>query len=195
MSVTGAAALGRSAGDGRPVAAWIPLATGLLVLAAAILLVISGMLVRIQNDRDHLSLLPASVGAGESVTGELTLTNTGLLPVTVAMELRSPLGGPAPGPPPRVTESVIRTGDGQLLYQGPLGSPTGTLMTLDRGQQVHLQVTMRSEGETDAVPLAYDYYWTARAAIPGWWWITAILFVSLLVTAAFWRPFTRPVVQ
>lgn len=166
------------------------LVVAVLLLVLVCLLVLSGLLVRLDNDRNGKSLLPSTVAPGGSVGGELSLTNRGLLPVEFTLEPRL-LDGTRPSSiPSRLAASVQRTDDGEMLYDGPMRDSMGPLQVLQPGESVRLRVTITANDphSTSAVPLAYNYYWNAHAALPWWWWLPLLPIIAVLVAVAWWRP-------
>ena len=163
------------------------LALGLLLIV--ILLLISGYLVRLDNDHNHHSVLPGSVPAGAAATGDLTLTNTGWLPIEVTLQPR--LGdGSTPASIPGTLTMTIRTvsGGGRTIYSGPLRTSIGPLLILQTGEAEKLHLEVRSTDTSSTVPLAYTYYWDARPAVPWWLWILVVLLVALIAAGGYWRP-------
>ena len=165
------------------------LALGLLWIV--ILLLISGYLVRLDNDHNHHSVLPGSVPAGAAATGDLTLTNTGWLPIDVTLQPK--LGdGTTPASIPATLTMSIQTvsGGGQTIYSGPLRTSIGPILVLQPGEseKLHLEVRSTDSSSTGAVPLSYTYYWNARPAVPWWWWIPIVLLVALIAAGGYWRP-------
>jgi uncharacterized integral membrane protein len=159
---------------------WVVLLASLCVLALAILLVLSGLLVRLANDHQGHSILPATIGAGSSVTGDLVLSNRGLLPIEVT--LQPDFGGG--GAPAGMAVTVQRLDDGAFLYQGPMARSMGPLEVLWPGQVTRIRMTVTSTDPhgTAAIPINYTYYWAARPALPWWWWIpTALLILAIVV--------------
>jgi hypothetical protein len=181
-------------GSGR---SWFSLALGMVLLVGALLLVISGQLVRLENDKNHQPLLPGTLATGESASGELTLTNPGVLPIEVSLEPRL-TGGRQPSTyPSQVTLAIRAAANGRLLYEGPLRTTTGDLLHLRRGESVRLQVTLTAVGsKADATTfsLPYSYYWTARGALPWWWWLPATAAIVVLLMLGYWRPWRQRLV-
>lgn len=196
MSVSTTASLTRGVQQTRSGRSWATLTVGLLLLLGSVLLVLSGQLVRLQNDKNHLPLLPAQLASG-SASGELTLTNTGLLPIEISLEPRLNDGRIPASYPDRVTLSIIQTANNGLLYDGPLRASTGPLLVLRRGQLAHLEVKVaRAEAVSDLstdtpIVLPYSYYWTARAALPWWWWLPATLLMAVVLLLGYCQPWRR----
>ena len=67
---------------------------GLLLIV--LMLVMSGFLVRLDNDHNQHSVLPGAVPAGEVASGDLTLTDSGWLPIEVTLQPKL-AGGSTPG--------------------------------------------------------------------------------------------------
>lgn len=161
---------------------WVVFWLTLAILVAAVLLVFSGRLVRLQNDRQGLPILPATVQPGASVSGRVTLTDSGLLPVELSLEPRNSDGTQPASLPTGIEVTVRRLDDGSLLYRGPLASRMGPLEVLSPGQSSHLEVTMTATDKTGraAIPLPYSYYWNAGPDLPWWWWIPVVLAAAVL---------------
>ena len=164
---------------------------GLLLIVSALL--ISGFLVRLDNDHNRRAVLPGAVPAGGAATGELTLANSGWLPIEVTLQPRLPDGGTPASIPATLTMRIQRVTDGQTVYNGPMRTSMGPLLVLQPGEAARLQLDVRStdSSTTGAVPLAYTYYWNARPALPWWWWIPVVLLVGLIAAGGYWRP-SRP---
>ena len=162
------------------------LALGLLWIV--ILLLISGYLVRLDNDHNHHSVLPGAVPAGAAATGELTLTNTGWLPIEVTLQPKLGDGSTPASIPASLTMSIQTvSGGGQTIYSGPLRTSIGPLLILQPGEAEKLHLEVRST-DPNPVPLGYTYYWNARPAVPWWWWIPVVLLVALIAAGGYWRP-------
>ena len=172
------------------------MAVGVLLLIGSLALVLSGRLVSLQNDKNHQPLLPNQLATG-SASGELTLTNSGLLPIEISLEPRLNDGRTPTSFSDRVTLSITQAGSGELVYDGPFKASTGALLVLKRGQSAHLRVKVaRTEAATapsSATPVAlpYSYYWTARAALPWWWWLPATLLMAAVLMLGYWQPWQR----
>lgn len=169
---------------------WLTLVLGLALLAGSALLVLFGQLVGLQNDKNHQPLLPSSVAAAGTVSGELTLTNSGLLPIEVSLEPRLRDGRTPSSFPAGIALTVTDPADRRILYDGALKATTGPLLVLPRGQSAHLRVAVTSTDLPAAVPVAlpYSYYWSARAALPWWWWLPATFLIALILMVGYWRP-------
>ncbi len=191
MSVPSTAALGRQS-EGNSARSWATLIVGLALLIAALLLVLSGRLVGLQNDRNHQQLLPTEVAGAGTVSGQLTLTNSGLLPIEISLEPRLN-DGRTPATFPEYVSLTVTGRDQQLLYDGGLRTTTGPLLVLRPGDSVRLQVKVASTGRATDAPVAipYSYYWIARAAMPWWWWVPAALGALLLLLVGYLRPWDR----
>ena len=163
-------------------------ALGLLLIV--LMLVMSGFLVRLDNDHNLHSVLPGAVPAGGVASGELTLTDTGWLPIEVTLQPRLADGSTPASLPATLTMSIQSVSGGATLYSGPLRTSMGPLLVLQPGQAVKLHIDVRStdSSTTGSVPLAYTYYWNARPAVPWWWWILVVLLVALVAAGGYWRP-------
>jgi len=161
-----------SSTDSRGGPSWAVLFASVAVLLVAVVLVYTGLLVRLTNDREGQPILPPTVGAGQSVSGRLTLTNSGLLPVVVYLEPRSGSGLQDTTLPSGISISVQRVDDGVYLYQGPMTTSMGPLEVILPGQSSRLKVWVSSDDShvTASVPVNFTYFWAARPALPWWWW-------------------------
>ena len=167
------------------------LSLGLLIIV--VLLLISGFLVRLDNDRNQHPVLPGAVPVGGSASGELTLTNAGWLPIDVTLQPRRPDGSTPASLPANLKVTIQRVGGGRTLYSGPLQQSMGPLLVLQPGEaaKLHIDVSSTDTAATSPIPLGYTYYWNARPAIPWWWWIPVILLVALIAAGGYWRPGRR----
>jgi hypothetical protein len=164
------------------------LSLGLLWIV--ILLLISGYLVRLDNDHNGHAVLPGAVPAGGAAAGDLTLTDSGWLPIEVTLQPKLAGGATPPSIPAGLTISIQRIADGQVVYSGPLQTSMGPLLALQPGESQRLHLEVRST-DSAAVPLGYTYYWNARPAVPWWWWIPVVLLVALIAAGGYWRPGRR----
>ena len=173
---------------GRP--SWSSLLVALVVLFATVALILSGLLVRLANNHEGHSILPPEIGSGQSASGEVTLTNQGLLPVEVTLRPRSGGGGLPRG----LSATVQRIDDGAFLYQGPLLASIGPLEVIQPGQASRLRLTITSSDTygTASVPINFTYYWSGRPALPWWWWIPTVIGILLIVGLGY-RSRRRPV--
>lgn len=173
------------------------LSLGLLIIV--VLLLISGFLVRLDNDHNQHPVLPGVVPYGGLASGELTLTNAGWLPIDVTLQPKLPNGGRPASISPDLRMSIRNVNGGATLYSGPMRTSMGPLLNLQPGQAAKLHIEVRYVGSAPAcgqsscggVPLGYTYYWNARPAIPWWWWIPVILLVALIAAGGYWRPGRR----
>ncbi|MDQ6918013.1 MAG: hypothetical protein M3Z98_01515 [Candidatus Dormibacteraeota bacterium] len=165
-------------------AASLYVALGLLLVV--LILVMSGFLVRLDNDHNEHSVLPGAVPAGGVASGDLTLADSGWLPIEVTLQPKLSNGTPTSFPT-TLTVSILRLSDGATLYSGPLRSSIGPLLALQPGEAQKLHLEVRNSGSA-GVPLGYTYYWNARPAVPWWWWIPLILLVALVAAGGYWRP-------
>lgn len=163
---------------------WSSLFASLVILFATVALILSGLLVRLANNHEGHSILPPEVGAGQSASGEVTLTNHGLLPVEVTLRPRA--GGTLPG---GLSAAVQRVDDGTFLYRGPLLAAMGPLEVIQPGQASRLRLTITSTDThgTAAVPINFTYYWSGRPALPWWWWIPTVIGIVLIVGLGYRR--------
>lgn len=172
---------------------WVVFWLTLAILAAALLLVFSGLLVRLGNDREGRSILPPTMQAGGTVSGSVTLTDLGLLPLSVTLQPRNPDGSRPASLPDGVLVTVRRQDDGDTLYHGPLTAEMGPLEVLQPGQSSRLDVTLTAAGTgaRAAISLPYSYYWNASPALPWWWWLPVIV-VAAALTAYVYRGRPEP---
>ena len=166
-------------------ASWSSLLVSLVILFATVALILSGLLVRLANNHEGHSILPPEVGSGQSASGEVTLTNQGLLPVEVTLQPRSG-GGGLPG---GLSATVQRIDDGAFLYQGPLLASMGPLEVVQPGQASRLRLTITSTDThgAAAVPINFTYYWSGRPSLPWWWWIPTVIGILLIVGLGYRR--------
>jgi hypothetical protein len=165
----------------------------LALLIVVVLLLISGFLVRLDNDHNQHAVLPGAVPVGGSASGELTLTNAGWLPIDVTLQPKLPDGSAPASLPANLKASIQRVGDGRTVYSGPLQRSMGPLLVLQPGEaaKLHLDVSSTDTAATAPIPLGYTYYWNARPATAWWWWIPVILLVALIAAGGYWRPGRR----
>ena len=181
MSAMTAAEYSRTTARGRP--SWAVLVVSVLILVLTALLVASGLLVRLANDHEGQAILPPSVGAGQSISGELRRSNQGLLPVEAWLQPRTGSSLQYTDLPPGLAATVQRVDDKTYLYQGPLTQSMGPLAVIQPGQSLALKLTVTSVDAhgTAQVPVNFTYYWAARPALPWWWWIPpALLILAIL---------------
>jgi hypothetical protein len=171
----------------------ISLYVALGLFLVVLLLVLSGFLVRLDNDRNGRSVLPGAVPAGGAASGELTLTDTGWLPIEVTLQPKMHDGSTPVSIPATLTMNIRRVSDGGTLYSGPMQTSMGPMLTLKPGEAAKLHIDVRSSSTNAAgsVPLGYTYYWNARPAVPWWWWIPTVLLVGLIAAGGYWRPSRR----
>jgi hypothetical protein len=179
MSTTARQRVGRS---------WVVLVTAMVLALLTILLLLSGLLVRLSNDREGKPILPPQVNPGDQVAGEVVLTDTGLLPLTVSLEPRFADGAQPASLPKNVDVSIQRVNDGAYLYKGPLTYRMGPFASLGPGQATKFRLTVASSDShaQSAVPLGYSWYWSAQPALPRWWWIPVAV-AALGFAAWVWR--------
>ena len=184
MSQVVAAPDTREDSDRRGGPSWSSLFVSLVILFATVALILSGLLVRLANNHEGHAILPPEVGSGQSASGEVTLTNQGLLPVEVTLRPRA--GGALPG---GLSATVQRIDDGAFLYQGPLLAAMGPLEVIQPGQASRLRLTITSTDThgTAAVPINFTYYWSGRPALPWWWWIPTLVGILLIVGLGYRR--------
>jgi hypothetical protein len=167
---------------------WTVFFTSLVILFATVILIMSGLLASVSNNHEGHSILPPVVAAGQSVSGEVTLTNQGVLPVQVWLEPRN--GGVLPG---GLTARIQDLDSGAVLYSGPLLKSMGPFAVIQPGQSSKLMLTVGSTDThgTAVVQINFTYYWQARPALPWWWWIPALL-LGLGIIAYVYRRSRRP---
>jgi hypothetical protein len=165
------------------------IALGLLLIV--LILIMSGFLVRLDNDHNQHAVLPGAVPAGGVASGELTLTDTGWLPIEVTLQPKLPDGSTPASIPATLTISIQVVSNGATLYNGPLRTSMGPLLVLRPGEAAKLHLDVRSTDTSANVPLSYTYYWNARPALPWWWWIPVVLVVALIAAGGYWRPGRR----
>jgi hypothetical protein len=166
-------------------------ALGLLLIV--LMLVMSGFLVRLDNDHNQHPVLPGAVPAGGDVSGDLTLTDSGWLPIEVTLQPKQPDGSTPASIPATLMISITEAGSGSTLYAGPMRTSMGPLLVLKPGEaaKLHLDVRSTDSTTTGTVPLAYTYYWNARPAVPWWWWIPLLILVVLIAAGGYWHPRRR----
>ena len=165
-------------------ASWSSLLVSLVILFATVALILSGLLVRLANNHEGHAILPPEVASGQSASGEVTITNQGLLPVEVTLRPRT-----AGALPNGLSATVQRVDDGAYLYQGPLQAAMGPLEVIQPGQASRLRLTITSTDThgTAAVPINFTYYWSGRPALPWWWWIPTVIGILLIVGLGYRR--------
>jgi hypothetical protein len=162
------------------------IAIGLLLIV--VMLVMSGFLVRLDNNHNQHAVLPGIVPAGGVAAGDLTLTNTGWLPIEVTLQPRLADGSTPSSLPANLTMS-IGVSSGPTLYNGPLRTSMGPLIVLQPGEAAKLHLEVQStDARAGSVPFSYTFYWNARPAVPWWWWIPVIVLVALIAAGGYWRP-------
>ena len=168
-------------------------ALGLLLIV--LIVIMSGFLVRLDNDHNQHAVLPGSVPAGGVASGELSLTDTGWLPIEVTLQPKLSNNATPASFPAGLTMTIVKVSDGTVLYRGPLRPSMGPMLVLQPGeaQKLHLDVRSTDSSTTGAVPLGYTYYWNARPSLPWWWWIPVVLMVALIAAGGYWRPGRRRV--
>jgi hypothetical protein len=172
----------------RSARSWTVFFTSLVILFTTVILIMSGLLASVSNNHEGHSILPPVVAAGQSVSGEVTLTNQGVLPVQVWLEPRN--GGVLPG---GLTARIQDLTSGAVLYEGPLLRSMGPFAVIQPGQSSRLRLTVQSTDihGTAVVQINFTYYWQARPALPWWWWIPALL-LGLGIIAYVYRRSRRP---
>ena len=167
---------------------WVVLVTAMVLALLTILLLLSGLLVRLGNDREGKPILPPQVNPGHQVAGEVVLTDTGLLPLTVSLEPRFADGAQPASLPKDVEVTIQRVNDDAYLYKGPLTNQMGPFASLGPGQSTKFRLTVTSSDPhaQAAVPLGYSWYWSAQPALPWWWWIPFAV-AALGFAAWVWR--------
>jgi hypothetical protein len=167
---------------------WVVLVTAMVFALLTVLLLLSGLLVRLSNDREGQPILPPHVNPGDQVAGEVVLTDTGLLPLTVSLEPRFADGAQPASLPKNVDVTIQRVSDGAYLYSGPLAYRMGPFARLGPGQSSKLRLTVTSSDPhaQSAVPLGYSWYWSAEPSLPWWWWIPLAV-AGLGFAAWVWR--------
>lgn len=161
---------------------WVALWLTLAFLVVAVLLVLSGWLVRLGNDHEGHSIVPALVQPGGTVSGRLSLTDQGLLPVEVSLEPRNPDGSRPVSLPAGLVVTIKRVADGTTLYHGPLTQEIGPLEVLEPGQSSELELTLTATDSQSraAISLPYSYYWSASPSLPWWWWLPVVILAAVL---------------
>jgi hypothetical protein len=168
--------------DSRP---WISIALAGLILVAVIAMAALHLLVNMTNSREGQALFPSVVQPGDTVSGEVYLTNGGLLPLTYSLQPREAAGNTLP---PHLLLTVRRLDDGAYLYRGPLDT-TPDLALINPGQKTHLRVSISAEDSTEAaaIPIPITYYWPARPTLPWWWVLAALGLLVALLGFGFYR--------
>ncbi|HEY8738675.1 MAG TPA: hypothetical protein VIO62_16720 [Candidatus Dormibacteraeota bacterium] len=178
MTMTAAELDQQDAEDARNSRSWTVFFTSLVILFATVILIMSGLLASVSNNHEGHAILPPVVAAGQSVSGDVTLTNQGVLPVQVWLEPRS--GGDLPA---GLSATIQDAASNALLYQGPLLRSMGPFEVIQPGQSSRLRLTIRSTDThaTAEVQINFTYYWQARPALPWWWWIPALLLLLAII--------------
>jgi hypothetical protein len=143
-------------------------------LLIGLLLSRSHIFVVISSDRSGQALIPVlTMSPGETASGQVTLSNDGLLPFSYSLEVKNPNGGPLTK---GLAMEVKSTRDGGLLYNGPLVTSTSSLGHLQPGQKLRLQVSVSLPKTFPAgVAINLTFIWTARAEIlEAWPWLAVI---------------------
>jgi hypothetical protein len=163
---------------------WTVFFTSLFILFATVILIMSGLLASVSNNHEGHSILPPVVAAGQSVSGDVTLTNQGVLPVQVWLEPRS--GGDLPA---GLAATIQDADSGAFLYRGPLLRSMGPFEVIQPGQSSRLRLTVQSTDThaTAEVQINFTYYWQARPALPWWWWIPALLLIIAIIAYVYRR--------
>jgi hypothetical protein len=163
---------------------WTVFFTSLFILFATVILIMSGLLASVSNNHEGHSILPPVVAAGQSVSGDVTLTNQGVLPVQVWLEPRS--GGDLPA---GLAATIQDADSGAFLYRGPLLRSMGPFEVIQPGQSSRLRLTVQSTDThaTAEVQINFTYYWQARPALPWWWWIPALLLIVAIIAYVYRR--------
>jgi hypothetical protein len=167
---------------------WTVFFTSLLILFATVILIMSGLLASVSNNHEGHSILPPVVPAGQSVSGDVTLTNQGVLPVQVWLEPRN--GGVLPS---GLTAKIQDADTSAVLYEGPLLKSMGPFEVIQPGQSSRLRLTVQSTDthSTAVVQINFTNYWQARPVLPWWWWIPVLL-LGLGIIAYVYRRSRRP---
>jgi len=195
VSVQSQAALRTGPDDAARRRTSISLYVSIGLLLVVLMLIMSGFLVRLDNDHNQHPVLPGAVPAGGVASGELTLTDSGWLPIEVTLQPKLRDGSTPASLPATLTIAIHQVGGGATLYDGPLRTSMGPLLVLQPGEaaKLHLEVRSADSTTTGSVPLSYTFYWNARPAVPWWWWIPVILLVGLIAAGGYWRPGRRRV--
>ena len=88
---------------------WFAVGIALLVLLAVGLLTLSHLLVHIDNSKEGKGLLAGTVSPGDTISGDLVLTNRGLLPIAYSLDPQEPDGSRLPA---RMQLTIQRLDDG-----------------------------------------------------------------------------------
>ncbi len=178
MSISAAELAREEAAAARNSRSWTVFFTSLVILFTTVILIMSGLLASVGNNREGHPILPPVVAAGQSVSGEVTLSNSGLLPVEVWLQPRN--GGDIPS---GLDATIQDAGSGATLYQGPLLRSMGPFAVIQPGQSSRLRLTIQSTDThaTAVVPINFTYYWQARPVLPWWWWIPVLLLLIAIV--------------
>lgn len=164
---------------------WIALGVSALLLVVGVSPLLSHVLVNLSNNREGQAVLPGTIAPGGFVSGQVTLSNQGWLPISISLQphtRESQL-------PARVSVKIQDLDGRSFLYVGPLQRSMGPLLVLQPGARVRILITLLSDDPqgTAAVPLPLTYYWDAVPALAWWWWIPVVLIFSALLYYGFHR--------
>jgi hypothetical protein len=168
---------------------WTVFFGSLVILFVTVILIMTGLLASVGNNHEGHAILPPLVAAGQSVSGDVTLSNSGLLPVQVWLQPRN--GGELPA---GLNATIQDADTGASLYQGPLLKSMGPFEVIQPGQSSRLRLTIQSTDAhgTAEVQINFTYYWQARPVLPWWWWIPVLL-LALVIVGYVYRRSRRPV--
>ena len=182
--MTASTTLAREEAAQRRSRSWTVFFTSLVILFATVILIMSGLLASVSNNHEGHSILPPVVASGQTVSGDVTLSNQGILPVQVWLEPRN--GGRLPS---GLAATIIDTDSGAILYQGPLVKSMGPFEVIQPGRSSRLRLTVQSTDThgTAEIQINFNYYWQARPALPWWWWIPVLLLILAIIGYAYRR--------
>ena len=163
---------------------WTVFFTSLVILFATVILIMSGLLASVSNNHEGHSILPPVVASGQTVSGDVTLSNQGILPVQVWLEPRN--GGQLPA---GLAATIQDADTGRILYHGPLVRSMGPFEVIQPGQSSRLRLRVQSTDThgTAEIQINFTYYWQARPALPWWWWIPVLLLIVAIVVYVYRR--------
>jgi len=189
MTISAAELAREEAAAARRGRSWTVFFTSLVILFATVILIMSSLLASVGNNHEGHSILPPVVAAGQSVSGDVTLSNSGLLPVQVWLQPRN--GGDLPA---GLAATIQDADTGAYLYQGPLLKSMGPFEVIQPGQSNRLRLTILSTDThgTAVIPINFTYYWQGKPVLARGGWVPVLLLV-LAILGYVYRRSRRPV--